>query len=66
LVNSVDLLKTLIKPTDAYIRAIGGSIGVKTDQEIIRAALQPAMTGKNGTTAIALPTAQKIAHGSTK
>jgi hypothetical protein len=65
LVNKVDLLKTLIRPTDAYIRAIGGAIGVKTDQEIIRAALQPAMTGKNGTTAIALPAAQKIAHGST-
>jgi hypothetical protein len=65
LTSTVDLLKTLIQPTDAYIRAIAGGIGVKTDKEIIRAALQPAMTGRNGTTAIALPATQKIAHGST-
>jgi hypothetical protein len=35
------------------------------DKEIIRAALQPAMTGREGTTAVALPATQKIANGST-
>ena len=65
LLSTVDQLKTMTRPTNAYIRAIAGGIGVKTDQEIIRAALQPAMTGRQGTTAIALPTSQKIAHGGT-
>ena len=65
LTSSVDLLKTLIKPTDGYIRSIAGAIGVKTDQEIIRAGLQSAMTGRQGTTAVALPATQKIAHGGT-
>jgi hypothetical protein len=47
------------------MQAIAGGIGVATDKEIIRAALQPAMTGREGTTAVALPAAQKIANGST-
>jgi hypothetical protein len=37
------------------MKAIAGGIGVATDEEIIRAALQPAMTGREGTTAVALP-----------
>jgi hypothetical protein len=65
LLSTTDLLMTMIKPTSAYIRAIAGGIGVKTDQEIIRAALQPAMTGQLGTTAVALPASQKIVHGGT-
>jgi hypothetical protein len=56
-------LQTLVEPTNEYIMAIAYAIGRKVDDEIIRAALQPAMTGRDGTTAVALPAAQKIAHG---
>ena len=65
LLSTVDELKTMIRPTSAYMQAIAGGIGVATDKEIIRAALQPAMTGRQGTTAVALPNTQKIAHGNT-
>jgi hypothetical protein len=65
LLSTIDELKTMTRPTSAYMQAIAGGIGVATDKEIIRAALQPAMTGRHGTTAVALPASQKIANGST-
>jgi hypothetical protein len=65
LLSTIDELKTMTRPTSAYMKAIAGGIGVATDKEIIRAALQPAMTGREGTTAVALPATQKIANGST-
>jgi hypothetical protein len=46
LLSTVDELKTMIRPTSEYMKAIAGGIGVATDKEIIRAALQPAMTGE--------------------
>jgi hypothetical protein len=40
--------------------AIAYAIGRKVDDEIIRAALQPAMTGRDGTTAVALPASPSL------
>ncbi len=61
LIDSQDKLRTLIEPTSTY--ALNGSyaIGRAYDDEIIAALGGNAFTGKDGSTVVALPSAQKIA-----
>ncbi len=54
----------LIDPTSSYAKAAAAAIGRAMDDEIIAALGGTALTGKTGATSTALPSAQKIAHGS--
>lgn len=64
LVDNTDKLKTLYDPTNFYARAASMALGRSTDDVIIDALGGTAYEGKDGTTAVALPSAQKIVHGS--
>ena len=54
----------LIDPTSTYAQAAAAAIGRAMDDEIISALIGSSNTGKTGSTSVALPAAQKIAHGS--
>lgn len=60
-VDSFDKLKILNDPTNAYSQAFSAANARKVDQIVMSAALGTAYTGKEGTTAVPLPSAQKIA-----
>ncbi len=64
LIDDQDKIRLLIDPTSTYGRAAAAAMGRAMDDEIITAALGTALTGKDGSTSTALPSAQKIAHGS--
>lgn len=64
LIDDQDKIRMLIDPTSTYARAAAAAIGRAMDDEIISALIGSANTGATGSTSVALPAAQKIAHGS--
>lgn len=64
LVDDADKVRLLVDPTSTYSRAAAAAMGRAMDDVIIAAALGTAKTGKDGGTSTALPSGQKIAHGS--
>ena len=64
LIDKADKVRMLIDPTSSYAQAAMMSMNRKRDDLIIEAALGTAYTGKTGSTAVALPSTQKIVHGS--
>jgi hypothetical protein len=65
LIDKPDEVKTLIDPTNKYLQAFRGGFNRKIDKLIIDAASGTAYTGATGTTAVVLPSAQKVAVGGT-
>lgn len=64
LFSKFDAIKILNDPSGQYARNFIASMNRERDTSIINAALGTSYTGKEGTTAVVLPTAQKIVHGS--
>lgn len=64
-IDTFDKLKVLSDPTNDYTKAFAAAGARQIDKLIVDAALGDAYTGKNGTTAVALPSSQIIAHGGT-
>jgi hypothetical protein len=64
LIDDQDKVRLLADPTSTYSRAAAAAMGRAMDDVIITAALGSANTGKEGATSTALPSGQKIAHGS--
>ena len=64
LVDDQDKIRMLSDPTSSYAKAAAAAIGRAMDDEVIAALGGTALTGKTGATSTALPSAQKIAHGS--
>lgn len=64
LIDDQDKIRMLIDPTSTYARAAAAAIGRKMDDKIISALGGTAKTGATGSTDTALPSAQKIVHGS--
>ena len=64
LIDDQDKVRLLVDPTSTYSRAAAAAMGRAMDDVIITAALGTATTGKDGSTSTALPSGQKIAHGS--
>ena len=64
LIDDPDKVRLLVDPTSTYARAAAMAMGRSIDDVIISAALGSASTGKAGSTSTALPSGQKIAHGS--
>lgn len=60
-----DQLKMLVDPTSAYVQNGAYALGRAMDDEIIVAASGTAYTGKAGGTSTTLPSAQKVAVGTT-
>ena len=60
LVDWTDKLKTLYDPTNKYAQSASWALGRSQDDEIIGALGGNAYTGVDGSTALALPAAQKI------
>lgn len=63
LIDSLDKVRTLIDPTNPYTMAHGWAMGRGMDDEIINALGGTAYTGEDGSTSVALPSAQKIVVG---
>ena len=64
LVDDQDKIRMLISPESTYGKAAAAAIGRAMDDEIIGALGGTAKTGVSGGTSTALPSGQKIAHGS--
>jgi len=64
LIDDQDKVRLLVDPTSTYARAAASAMGRAMDDVIIAAAIGTAKTGKDGSTSTALPSAQKVAHGS--
>ena len=64
LIDDQDKIRLLIDPTSSYAKAAAAAIGRSMDDVIITAMGGSASTGVTGSTSTALPSAQKIAHGS--
>ena len=64
LIDDADKVRLLVDPTSTYSQAAAAAMGRAMDDVIIAAALGTAKTGKDGGTSTALPSGQKIAHGS--
>jgi hypothetical protein len=64
LIDKFDKVKTLIDPTSPYAINAAYAMGRAMDTELIAAAVGTAYTGVDGSTGVALPSAQKVAHGS--
>ena len=64
LIDDQDKLRMLADPTSTYARAAAAAIGRAMDDTIISAMGGTAKTGTTGSTSTALPSTQKIAHGS--
>jgi len=60
LIDNQDKVRTLIDPTSSYAMAAAYALGRAMDDEIIAAVSGTAYTGETGSTATALPSAQKI------
>jgi len=65
LIDNQDKIRTLIDPTSAYATAAAYALGRAQDDEIIAALSGTAYTGETGSTATALPSAQKITEAGT-
>lgn len=64
-IDDFDKLNVLQDPTNAYTQAFSAAGKREIDYIIAQAALGTAYTGEEGTTAVVLPAAQKIAVGGT-
>lgn len=64
LIDDQDKVRLLVDPTSTYSRAAAAAMGRAMDDVIISAALGTAQTGKDGSSATALPAGQKIAVAS--
>jgi hypothetical protein len=64
LIDDQDKVRLLVDPTSTYSRAAAAAMGRAMDDVVITAALGTAQTGKDGSTSTALPSGQKVAHGS--
>jgi len=64
LIDKEDKLKMLLDPTSTIMQSFQWALGRKIDDLIISALGGTAYTGKEGTTAVALPSTQKIAASS--
>ena len=64
LIDDADKIRMLIDPTSSYAKAAAAAMGRAMDSVIITAALGAADTGVSGGTSTALPSSQKVAHGS--
>jgi len=64
LIDSQDKVRLLVDPTSTYARAAASAMGRAIDDVIIAAAIGTAKTGKDGSTSTALPSSQKVVHGS--
>ena len=64
LIDDPDKIRLLVDPTSSYARAAAMAMGRSMDDVVISAATGSANTGKAGTTSTALPSGQKIVHGS--
>lgn len=62
--DDIDAFKMLIDPTSQYSLKLAMAQGKKFDDIVIEALLGDAASGKAGATAVALPSEQKIVHGS--
>ena len=62
--DSVDKLKLLIDPSSEYSQEVAASLARVFDDVVIDALIGTASTGKDGSGTQALPSGQKIAHGS--
>jgi len=60
----LDKIKLLIDPLSDYAMKLASAHGRVYDSEVIDAIIGNAQTDKTGSTAVALPSGQKIAHGS--
>lgn len=60
LIDKQDKLKTLQNPESSYAVSAAMALGRSMDDEIITAINATAYTGKTGSTAVALPSAQKV------
>jgi len=65
LIDNQDKIRTLIDPTSSYAMAAAFALGRAQDDEIISAISGTSYTGETGSTAVALPSAQKITEAST-
>lgn len=63
LIDKKDQVKLLIDPRGPYTMRHAGVMGRRMDETIIDALGGDALEGKTGTTAVALPSAQKVAAG---
>jgi len=64
LIDDGDKVKMLIDPTSTYAKAAAAAMGRAIDDVIIAGLGGTSQTGKDGATGLALPSTQKIAHGS--
>ena len=64
LIDNDDKVRMLIDPTSEYANAAAWAMGRAIDESIVDAVLGSARTGEKGDVKVALPTKQKIAHGS--
>jgi len=64
LIDDQDKVRMLADPTSTYAMAAGAAMGRAMDDVVIAALIGSASTGTSGTTSTALPSAQKIVHGS--
>lgn len=64
LIDKPDRVRLLVDPSSTYLQSAMWALGRKIDDILIEAALGTANTGKTGSTAVTLPSGQKIAHGS--
>ena len=65
LIDNQDKIRTLIDPTSNYALAAAMAMGRAMDDEIIAAVTGTAYSGETGSTAVALPSSQKITEAST-
>lgn len=64
LIDSADMVKTLISPESSYAKAAAAAMGRAIDDQIITAAFADSKTGKDGTTTESFPASQQVGVGS--
>lgn len=64
-VDKLDTVRMLNNPTSSIVQAFGAAAARQIDKTVFTAALGTVYTGKDGTTPVVLPSAQKIAQGGT-
>ena len=64
LIDDADKIRMLIDPTSSYAKAAAAAMGRAMDSVVISAAIGTAKTGVSGGTSTALPSTQKVVHGS--
>lgn len=63
LIDDTDKVRMLIDPASSYARNAAMALGRQIDREIISSFFGAALTGENGTTSTAHPSAQQVAAG---